>query len=227
MSYLVIHTLRYCVDMVGKRRNWIWQYCSTSKNKIQCNICLKVYSDKCIRLMKAHLFRAHEIFHDEEKHHRSLIWQYFTEEGRYTLRCKICNNIYLSGYKVSCLKRHLMNEHSPIIDEILQKFKHLWVSGHFILHTSSYKLQCKICHKMFSIFCEDVPVLTDHFFEHDINERTQKNIEGNNTIEGNIKINRSVTEENNAANFSLDWIHSQAKDYQKNNGKYYYHSAAI
>jgi len=214
-----------------KQRNWIWKYCniksSISRNEIQCNICLKTYSysNRSQRLMKTHLFRAHEIFYDEKKQYRSLIWQYFIEEERYTVKCKICNKIFLTGYEVTCLRRHLINKHSSITDKVLQKFEHLWVSGHFILHISSYKLQCKICHKMFNIFYEDVHVLTNHFFEHDINERIQESIGRNNT---NIKINQSVTEENNAANFSSDLTHSQAEDYQKNdNGKYYHHSTAI
>jgi len=113
-SYLVTLTLRYRADMMAEQRSWIWQYCRRlRKNKIQCNICPKVWHRRSSSIrIKIHLFRAHQIFHDKDMDRNGLIWRYFTEERRYVLKWRICNKFLPCGYEVHILKRHLKNKQS-------------------------------------------------------------------------------------------------------------------
>jgi len=158
--------------------------------------------------MKAHLFRAHQIFHDEDMDYRNgFIWRYFTKERKYSSKCKICNKFFWGGYEVRILKQHLKNKHPLMIQEIRNEFEISWISGHFILHTSNDKLQCNFCGIMFNIFTTKLDRLAKHLLKHGINETTQENTEANNI---NIIINQSITEESNASNFSSDLVNTFA-----------------
>jgi len=170
--------------------------------------------------VKVHLFRAHQISHDEDMNYRNgLIWRYFTEERRYVSKCKICNKSLWSGYEVHMLKRHLTYKHPLMIQEIRNEFELSWISEHFILHISNDKLQCNFCGVMFNIFTTELDRLAKHLLNHGINEKTQENTEANNI---NIIIKQSVTEESNANNFSSDLVDTflQVKENVKNDSKW-------
>jgi len=182
--------------------SWIWQYCRRLRNKIQCNICSKIWYNTNLIRVKLHLFRAHQIFHDEDINYRNgLIWRYFTKERGYVSKCRICNKFLRDGYKVYALKQHLKCKHPLMIQEIRNEFEISWISGHFILHTSNDKLQCNFCNIMFNIFTTEPDRLAKHLLKHGINENTQESTEANN-INIIIITNQSVTEESNASNFS-------------------------
>jgi len=51
---------------------------------------------------------AHKIFQDENMDCKNdSIWRYFTEEERYTLKCKICDILHLFRLDIYQLKGHL------------------------------------------------------------------------------------------------------------------------
>jgi len=168
------------------KSDWIWQYYSKLGNrKIRCNICHKNYyiQTRKIRL-KVHLFRVHEIFHNEDMGYRNgLIWRYFTEKERYSSKCRICDELLVTGFEVYHLKLHLIGNHPLIVEEIRKEFEHSWVSEYFKLKTSN-KLRCKICYNMFDMFKDEVDGLASHLLQHGITKK--ENIEGNNM---NITIN--------------------------------------
>jgi len=136
--------------------------------------------------MKAHLFRAHQIFHDKNMDDRNdLIWQYFTKIGKCSRfsRCNICFTLFFQKdvhiYKLyNIFKQHLMSKHPTTIEEIRREFTFefelSWILKHFVLNTSNDELECKICCDTFNIFRDRIEVLENHLLDHGINKRTPK-----------------------------------------------------
>jgi len=192
---LVIHALRYCADVMAEQKNvrkhWLWEYYSKiEKNKIKCNFCDKVYNGGLQKLLKVHLYRAHAISHDEDKEQSNLARRYFTEEKKYSLKCKLCDKLILKGYNVHYLELHLTNKHlSQIKKEIQEEIKRSWVSEHIELNLIWIK--CKTCNKRISIF--KIGFLVKHLLKHGIENKIYQE----NTEKDKITTNQSVTEENN------------------------------
>jgi len=173
------------------RKHWLWEYYSKiENNKIKCNFCDKVYTRNLHPLMKVHLYRVHAISHDEDIDRSNLARRYFTEEKKYSLKCKLCDKLMLNGYLERCLELHLTTKHlSQIKKEIQEEIKRSWVSEHIEL--SLIWIKCKICNKKISIF--KIGSLVKHLLKHGIeNKKCQEN-----TVKDEITTNSSVTEENN------------------------------
>ncbi|KYQ56830.1 hypothetical protein ALC60_04430 [Trachymyrmex zeteki] len=167
-----------------KRKSWIWQHYSKFQNRrIKCNICHKNYTSCNLYILKVHLFYAHQICPDKEinkqNNQSEVIRQYFTKEGQYASKCKICNSTFAHGYNVTNLKLHMKVKHPLIIEKIRNKFKHSWVSENFVLNTSNDILKCKICCNNFDLFKHKVDDLANHLSKYGINKKTKKNTDGN------------------------------------------------
>jgi len=177
-------------------KNWIWHHYTKFQNRrVQCNICHKNYAGNNLNALGAHLFYAHQICFDKEinkqNNESDLIYQYFTKEGKYASKCKICNSSLTYGFQVNYLKLHMKRKHPLIIVKIQNKFKHSWVSEHFVLNTSNDKIQCKICCRKFNILKHELGDLEIHLSKHGINKKLQENTEGN-----DINTNHQLEENN-------------------------------
>ncbi|XP_028048218.1 uncharacterized protein LOC114254940 [Monomorium pharaonis] len=206
-----------CKGMTQRRqRCWIWQYCNklhssyNKSRKRECNICHKVCHNN--KDMKVHLYRYHEIYNNEDVIDRSnLIWQYYTEEMKYTARCKICDKLLSGGYRKYNLEDHLIRRHLPTITKaILQQVEYTWALQYFMIDTlNSKKIKCKICDKMHNIF--QIDNLQEHLLLHGIKETTEKRTKEINVdittnqdwLLPNSAINQSIAEKKNIS-ISLD-----------------------
>lgn len=89
--------------------------------------------------MKVHLLHVHGIYLDKDTidDRTSLIWRYFTEKERYIFVCNICGGS-ISSFDRKNLELHLICLHSQKI-EVQEKFKHLWISHHYIYCTQKIR----------------------------------------------------------------------------------------
>ncbi|XP_011688829.1 PREDICTED: uncharacterized protein LOC105450592 [Wasmannia auropunctata] len=194
------------------QKNWIWKYCTrVESQKIKCNIChysIRLFAADYLRI-KVHLYRAHGIYRNKNMNRSNLMWRYFKEEQKYAPTCKLCDKVFLSGYKEKSLEIHLISKHPQTIKEIQTEITRMWISQHFELGLSSHTIKCKICCKMFNIF--KVDILMNHLLKHDIKEKPQENTKENNM---NVAVNRSAAKENRVV------THSQAQENRKDFERY-------
>lgn len=74
---------------------WIWKYCNKKGSKrIECNKYHKVLDG--FLPVKVYLYRIHKIDEDIQVNRSSLIWHCFTEEVKYSPKCKFCNKMLYS-----------------------------------------------------------------------------------------------------------------------------------
>jgi len=83
----------------------------------------------------------------------------FSEKERYVLKCRICDELLVSGFKMYYLK-HLIYNYPLIVEEIRNEFEHLLVSRYFKL--KSNHLQRKIYYNIFDMFKDEVNDLANH-----------------------------------------------------------------
>ncbi|XP_011700370.1 PREDICTED: uncharacterized protein LOC105457416 [Wasmannia auropunctata] len=166
----------YGADVTPQEKNmqesWIWKYCTRvgQNDSRKCNICDR--DTDSYLLTREHLFREHGIYHDEDVDRSNLIWQYFTEEERYTPTCKLCNKVLSNGYNEYNLEQHIISVHPQIMKEIGKKIEHMWVSQHFTLSISNREIKCKICCKIYNMV--KVDSFTNHLLKHGINEKISR-----------------------------------------------------
>ena len=121
-------------------------------------------------IAKVHLLRAHGIDEDEidELDRSSLLWQYFTEEVKYSLKCKIYNTVILRGYEEHYLRKHLKGLHPLILNQLVQK---LTTSLYrYFVYFENFKASCILCCQKMNIF--RIHDLGLHLIIHRINMET-------------------------------------------------------
>jgi len=154
----------------SSRMYWEWKYISKEKaRRLKCNFCSKtLYS---LLRAKVHLFQAHGINEDEFEVNRSnLLWQYFTEEVKYSAKCKICNRVLILGYWELRLRHHLEALHPLILNELVHTISTSLYS-HFEVDSKLYNAICLICDVPFNVF--KIVQIEEHLTIHGVNMETR------------------------------------------------------
>lgn len=179
------------------QKSWIRNYCSRRNNKIKCDVCIdNVYFCNII-YAKVHLFRVHNIDKDQidEVDRSSIIWLYFTEDEKYSPKCKICDETIVNGYNEYNLEIHLLKVH-PLVIKRLRRTLNACLFEHFELDLPHEKIKCRYCDRMFDKF--KLHNITKHLEVHYVNKEAINSIKNNiTTIENYLTINNSLTEESN------------------------------
>jgi len=151
-------------------KSWIWKYISRKKGRrLKCNFCSKTFYG--VLTAKVHLLRAHDIDEDEFEVNRSnLLWQYFTEEVKYSPKCKICNKVLTVGYLETILRNHLKKLHPLILNKLVHTISTSLYS-HFEVDSKLYKVICIICDVPFNVF--KIVQIEVHLAIHGVNMETR------------------------------------------------------
>jgi len=149
---------------------WEWKYISRGEGRrVICNICSKTFLE--VYIAKVHLLRAHGIDEDkiDEIDRTNVIWQYFTEEIKYSPKCKICNIVLLSGYMEHKLRYHLNAYHSVFLRE-LEQILTTSLYGHFEVDFKLMKASCLLCRRKYNVFKIHT---IEHLTVHGVNMETR------------------------------------------------------
>lgn len=151
---------------MAQRNNWLWKYFNKlNKFNIQCNFCDKIYKYGLEMTPIAHLYQSHKVYNKENVldwiNDIHPIWQYFSKVELYTVKCKICSEIWCDVYNKSWLEEHLIQRHSQLIIEIRNKITSTWLPLHFTLNTENCSTNCMHCNYSIRTFY-GIDVLKNH-----------------------------------------------------------------